>query len=166
MPLDKSGFTLPQLPYGEEALSPVVSAKTISFHYGKHHKAYVDKLNELIPGTPYAELSLEDIVKKSAKDDKAKAIFNNAGQVWNHNFYWQSMTPHGGQPSGAIRTPSRPTTGSTITAPKRPAVSTASISASGAANGTRRTWRVRCCAKGVLNSGRDPAASAPRVSPW
>src|SRR4051794_39633943 len=77
MALDKgkAGFTLPQLPYGEEALSPVISAKTISFHYGKHHKAYVDNLNNLVPNTPYAELSLEDVVKKAANDAKAKGIF-------------------------------------------------------------------------------------------
>ena len=70
MPLDKGkpGFTLPKLPYAEDALAPVISAKTISFHYGKHHKAYVDKLNELVAGTPYAAMSLDEIVKKSAKD--------------------------------------------------------------------------------------------------
>ena len=74
MPLDKGKppFTLPKLPYAEEALAPVISAKTISFHYGKHHKAYVDKLNELIEGTPYAALTLEEIVKKAAKDEKGK----------------------------------------------------------------------------------------------
>lgn len=73
-------------------------SSTISFHYGKHHKAYVDKLNELVPGTAYEDLSLEDVVKKSAKDEKGKAIFNNAGQIWNHNFYWNSaMTPKGGR---------------------------------------------------------------------
>src|SRR5512139_3694226 len=72
MPLDKgkNGFTLPKLPYAEDALAPVVSAKTISFHYGKHHKAYVDKPNELIEGTAYAGLTIEEIVKKSAKDEK------------------------------------------------------------------------------------------------
>ncbi len=91
MPLDKgkNGFTLPKLPYAEDALAPVISAKTISFHYGKHHKAYVDKLNELIEGTPYAEMSLEDIIKKSAKDEKAK-------KTWNHTFYWNSMRRKGG----------------------------------------------------------------------
>jgi len=104
MPLDKgkNGFALSPLPYAEEALAPVISAKTISFHYGKHHKAYVDKLNELIEGTAYAEMSLEDIVKKSAKDAKAKKIFNNAAQAWNHDFYWNSMTARGGMPSGKI----------------------------------------------------------------
>ena len=97
-------FTLPPLPYGEEALAPVISAKTISFHYGKHHKAYVDNLNNLVPNNAaYADLSLEDIVKKAAKDEKAKGIFNNAGQVWNHNFYWQSMAPGGHAPSGKIK---------------------------------------------------------------
>jgi Fe-Mn family superoxide dismutase len=105
MPLDKtkSPFTLPKLPYGEDALAPVISAKTISFHYGKHHKAYVDKLNELIEGTPYAGMSLEEIVKKSAKDEKAKKIFNNAAQAWNHDFYWHSMAPKGGAPAGKIK---------------------------------------------------------------
>lgn len=104
MPLDKpSTFTLPKLPYGEDALAPVVSAKTISFHYGKHHKAYVDKLNELAAGTPYAEMSLEDVIKKSAKDEKGKAIFNNAAQIWNHTFYWDSMTPKASAPAGKIR---------------------------------------------------------------
>jgi superoxide dismutase, Fe-Mn family len=105
MPLDegKAPFTLPKLPYAEDALAPVVSAKTISFHYGKHHKAYVDKLNELIEGTPYASLTLEEIIKKSAKDEKAKAIFNNAAQAWNHTFYWNSLKrAGGGRPTGQL----------------------------------------------------------------
>ena len=89
MPLDTKGkkFTLPKLPWPENALEPVISARTISFHYGKHHKAYVDKLNELIAGTAYESMTLEEIVQKSAKTEKDKAIFNNAGQAWNHNFY-------------------------------------------------------------------------------
>jgi len=105
MPLDKGKppFTLPKLPYAEDALAPVVSAKTISFHYGKHHKAYVDKLNELIEGTAYAGMTIEEIVKKSAKDEKGKAIFNNAAQAWNHDFYWHSMAPKGGAPAGKIK---------------------------------------------------------------
>ena len=104
MPLDTKGkkFTLPKLPWPENALEPVISARTISFHYGKHHKAYVDKLNELIAGTPYESMTLEEIVRKSAGNDKDKAIFNNAGQAWNHNFYWQCMAPKGGTPSGKI----------------------------------------------------------------
>ena len=94
MPLDKgkSAFTLPKLPYAEDALAPVISAKTISFHYGKHHKAYVDKLNELVEGTPYAEdVARGTSSRESAKDEKAKKIFNNAAQAWNHDFYWHSM---------------------------------------------------------------------------
>lgn len=96
-------FTLPKLPYAEDALAPVISAQTFSFHYGKHHKAYIDNLNNLIAGTPYADLSMEDIIKKSAKDDKAKGIFNNAAQSWNHEFYWNSMSPKGGAPDGKMK---------------------------------------------------------------
>ena len=105
MPLDKpkNAFTLPALPYADNALEPVISAKTISFHHGKHHKAYVDKLNELIAGTVYDGLALEEIVKKSVGNDKDKAIFNNADQAWNHEFYWQSMVPKGGEPTGKIK---------------------------------------------------------------
>jgi Fe-Mn family superoxide dismutase len=104
MPLDKpkAPFSLPKLPYEENALEPVVSAKTISFHYGKHHKAYVDNLNRMVVGTPYEQMDLEEIVKKSAGNDKDKGIFNNAGQIWNHNFYWESMAPKGGTPAGKI----------------------------------------------------------------
>jgi superoxide dismutase, Fe-Mn family len=105
MPLDKpkAHFAQIKLPYAENALEPVVSAKTISFHYGKHHKAYVDKLNELVAGTPYEQMSLEEIVRKSAGNEKDKAIFNNAGQAWNHDFYWQSMAPKSAEPSGKIK---------------------------------------------------------------
>jgi superoxide dismutase, Fe-Mn family len=103
MPLDTKGrFSLPRLPYAENALEPVISARTLSFHYGKHHKAYVDKLNELVAGTPYESMALEEIVQKAAKNAKDKAIFNNAGQAWNHDFYWASMAPKGGTPSGKI----------------------------------------------------------------
>jgi len=103
MPLDTKGrFTLPKLPWPENALEPVISARTVSFHYGKHHKAYVDKLNELVAGTPYESMTLEEIVQKSAKNGKDKAIFNNAAQAWNHDFYWESMMPKGGTPSGRI----------------------------------------------------------------
>jgi Fe-Mn family superoxide dismutase len=104
MPLDKpkAPFSLPKLPYEENALEPVVSAKTISFHYGKHHKAYVDNLNRMVVGTPYEQMDLEEIVKKSAGNDKDKGIFNNSGQIWNHNFYWESMAPKGGTPAGKI----------------------------------------------------------------
>ncbi len=80
-------FTLPQLPYAPDALEPVISANTISFHYGKHHQAYVNNLNNLIPGTKFEDSSLEEIIKKADGP-----IFNNAAQVWNHTFFWESMT--------------------------------------------------------------------------
>lgn len=105
MPLDraKPPFILPKLPYGEDALEPVISSKTISLHYGKHHAAYVTKLNELVEGTPYESMALEDVVIRAAKDLKSKAIFNNAGQTWNHNFYWLSMTAGRGEPTGSLK---------------------------------------------------------------
>jgi len=88
--------TLPPLPYADNALEPVISANTLSFHYGKHHKAYVDNLNKLIAGTELADMSLEEIIAATAgKADKA-GIFNNAAQVWNHTFYWNSLSPNGG----------------------------------------------------------------------
>ncbi|MGE5250908.1 MAG: superoxide dismutase [Bacteroidota bacterium] len=94
---------LPPLPYAENALEPVVTANTLSFHYGKHHKAYVDNLNKLIAGTEYAGLPLEKIITSTAgKSDKA-AIFNNAAQTWNHTFYWNSLKPNGGgEPPAAL----------------------------------------------------------------
>lgn len=94
---------LPPLPYPETALEPFISAKTIGFHYGKHHKGYVEKLNGHIGGTPYAKMSLTDIVLKSAENPAEIAIFNNAAQVFNHAFYWNSMKPDGGGlPEGKI----------------------------------------------------------------
>ncbi|MDO9066652.1 MAG: superoxide dismutase [Candidatus Omnitrophota bacterium] len=92
-----------ELPYAEDVLSPHISAKTLDFHYGKHHRAYVEKLNGLIEGTELAKETLGNIIKKTAKDTSKSAIFNNAAQVWNHAFYWQSMKPGGGGPPvGAI----------------------------------------------------------------
>jgi Fe-Mn family superoxide dismutase len=85
--------SLPELPFAKNALEPEISAETIDYHYGKHHAAYVEKLNGLIPGTRYQDLPLEEIVKHSDG-----AVFNNAGQVWNHNFYWQCLVP-GGPPA-------------------------------------------------------------------
>jgi len=94
---------LEALPYAEDALAPAVSAKTISFHYGKHHAGYVKTLNGLIAGTPYEGLSLEEIVRTAAARGDA-AIFNNAAQTWNHTFYWNSLAPagKGGAPSAAL----------------------------------------------------------------
>lgn len=84
---------LPPLPFAEDALEPVVSARTLSFHHGKHHKGYVEKLNQLIENTPFAAMSLEEIIAESRGRADTKKIFNNAAQVWNHNFYWRSLTP-------------------------------------------------------------------------
>ena len=97
-----SSLVLPPLPYADDALSPTISANTISFHYGKHHKAYVDNGNKLIAGTEFEGKSMLDIVKATYKTDKV-GIFNNVAQVWNHDFYWQSMRAGGGgAPSGRI----------------------------------------------------------------
>jgi len=98
----KPSFTLPKLPYEESALEPVISSRTLSFHYGKHHAGYVAKLNELVEGTPFAGRPLDEVVRRSAKDPKAKLIFNNAAQAWNHAFYWLSMRPMGGGIPGGL----------------------------------------------------------------
>lgn len=87
---------LPPLPYAENALEPVISARTISFHYGKHHKGYVDKLNELIAGTKFADMTLEQLIIATNDKPKVTPIFNNAAQTWNHTFYWNSLHPKGG----------------------------------------------------------------------
>jgi Fe-Mn family superoxide dismutase len=96
-------FTLPPLPYADNALEPVISARTLSFHYGKHHKAYVDALNKLVKGTDYESAPLERIVTETAgRADKAP-LFNNAAQIWNHTFYWNSLRGGGGgKPTGNI----------------------------------------------------------------
>jgi len=99
-----SPLVLPPLPYAENALEPIITAKTMSFHYGKHHKAYVDNLNKLIAGTEYAALSLEKIITSTAGKPEKAAIFNNAAQNWNHTFYWKSMSPKGGgEPPAALK---------------------------------------------------------------
>lgn len=95
-------FTLPPLPYDKTALEPFISAQTLEFHHGKHHNAYVTKLNELIAGTELEKADLETVILKSWKEKKT-AIFNNAAQVWNHTFYWHCMKPQGGgKPSGVL----------------------------------------------------------------
>ena len=89
---------LPPLPYARNALAPHISAETLDFHYGKHHQAYVDNLNKMIPGTEFADATLEAIVKKAQG-----GMFNNAAQVWNHTFYWNSLSPNGGgEPKGKL----------------------------------------------------------------
>jgi Fe-Mn family superoxide dismutase len=90
--------TLPALPYAMDALAPNISKETLEFHYGKHHQAYVTNLNNLIKGTEFENMGLEDIVKKSSG-----GVFNNAAQIWNHTFYWNSLSPKGGgEPAGAL----------------------------------------------------------------
>ena len=89
---------LPDLPYPDTALEPVISAKTLSFHHGKHHRAYVDNLHKLVAGTDLAGLELEAVVRKAAGAADRQAIFNNAAQTWNHTFYWKSLKPGGGGP--------------------------------------------------------------------
>ncbi|MBL8438299.1 MAG: superoxide dismutase [Fe] [Zoogloeaceae bacterium] len=91
--------TLPALPYAKDALAPHISAETLEFHHGKHHQAYVTNLNNLIKGTEYEALDLEAIVKKAP----AGGVYNNAAQIWNHTFFWNSMKPNGGgEPSGPL----------------------------------------------------------------
>lgn len=96
-------ISLPDLPYAKDALAPHISAQTIDFHYGKHHAGYVTKLNGMIEGTDLASASLEDIVQASGGDSAKSGLFNNAAQIWNHTFYWNSMRPNGGgTPTGEL----------------------------------------------------------------
>jgi len=96
-------ITLPELPYAKDALTPVISANTLEFHYGKHHRAYVENLGKLIAGTDLADEDLKTIIKKAAGDPAKAGIFNNAAQVWNHSFYWKCLkSGGGGAPTGAI----------------------------------------------------------------
>ncbi len=98
-------FTLPPLPYAEDALAPHISAETMHFHYNKHHAGYVTKLNALVADTPMADMTLEEIVMETqaSKAAESKKIFNNAAQCWNHEFFWNSMTPvGGGDPKGDV----------------------------------------------------------------
>ena len=96
-------FSLPPLPYADTALEPLISANTLSFHYGKHHKAYVDNLNKLVEGKDLASMTLEQIINLSAGKADMAGVFNNAAQIWNHTFYWNSMKPNGGgKPTGAL----------------------------------------------------------------
>ncbi|MGC1818911.1 MAG: superoxide dismutase [Casimicrobiaceae bacterium] len=96
-------FTLPPLPYADNALDPVITPNTLSFHYGKHHKTYVDNLNNLVKGTDYESATLEKVIAETAgKPDKA-GLFNNSAQIWNHTFYWKSLKGGGGgKPAGRI----------------------------------------------------------------
>ena len=88
-----------ELPYNLDALEPYISRQTVGFHYLKHHKGYVEKLNKLISGTQFETMTLEEIVIAAHKKNEYLDIYNNAAQVWNHNFYWQSLNPNGGEPN-------------------------------------------------------------------
>ncbi len=110
-------FNLAPLPFGDAALEPTISSRTISFHYYKHHQAYVDTLNTLVEKTKFADMKLEKIIQATAKsvDEKEKKIFNNAGQVWNHDFYWRSLSPAKTAPSGELASAIARDFGSTAT---------------------------------------------------
>jgi Fe-Mn family superoxide dismutase len=98
-----SPFGIPRLPYAEDALAPVISAKTVGFHYGKHHLGYLYILNDLVQNTPYEKMSLEEIIKATAGVSGKTPVFNAAAQVWNHTFYWHGMKAGGGgRPGGEI----------------------------------------------------------------
>ena len=98
-------FTLPNLPYAKDALEPHISRKTFEFHHGKHHQTYVTNLNKLLEGTDLEGRSLEEIILASKGETSMVGIFNNAAQVWNHTFYWNSMKPNGGgKPTGDLAT--------------------------------------------------------------
>jgi len=102
--LAASPLSLPPLPYAENALEPVISAKTLAFHHGRHHRGYVENLNKLIGGTELADLPLERIVIETAGKADRAGIFNNAAQAWNHDFYWHCLKPKGGgEPPAALR---------------------------------------------------------------
>ena len=97
-------FDLPPLPYQLNALEPYISESTMEYHYGKHHKAYVDNLNKLIKGTKFENMTLEDIIVESAKNPEYSGVFNNAAQTWNHTFFWNTMQPNGGkEPTGELK---------------------------------------------------------------
>ena len=91
-------FQLPKLPYGLNALAPMISEETMKYHYGKHHQTYLNNLNQMIVGKPYEHMMLEDIVMMSAGFDQP--VFNNAAQAWNHTFFWMCMSPNGGRMPG------------------------------------------------------------------
>ena len=93
---EATGIAMPELPYAPNSLEPVITANTISYHYGKHHTAYVNNTNKLIAGTIFSGMPLEEIIKATSGKSDYVSIFNNAAQAWNHNFYWHSLKPKGG----------------------------------------------------------------------
>lgn len=146
--------TLPALPFAENALEPVISANTISFHHGKHHKAYVDNLNKLISGTSFDTLPLEEIIAQTGGQADKAAIFNNAAQVWNHTFYWNSLSPKGGgEPPAGLKEKMRAAFGSVETCKKELAAAAVTQFGSGWA------WLVE--ENGVLKVLKTPNAELP-----
>ncbi len=145
---------LPELPYAKDALAPHISAETLEFHYGKHHQAYVTNLNNLIKGTEYESLDLEAIIKKAP----AGGVFNNSAQVWNHTFFWNSMSPNGGgEPSGALADAIKAKWGSYEDFKK-------AFTASATGNfGSGWTWLVKNASGGVEIVNTDDADSALKV---
>ena len=103
-PLDATSntFELPSLPFMDDALAPTISARTLSFHHGKHHKAYVEKANKLVKGTALEGKTPEEIIRATAKDPEKKELFNNAAQAWNHTFYWQCLSPKATKPDATL----------------------------------------------------------------
>ncbi len=101
-PVTQSPQAQPALPYAQDALAPAISARTVDFHYNKHHKGYFTNLAKLVAGTAWAQSPLEDIILATANKPESRAIFNNAAQAYNHNLYWQSLTPKGSAPSDAL----------------------------------------------------------------
>jgi Fe-Mn family superoxide dismutase len=100
----RAPYALPPLPYSDNALAPVISSTTVGFHYGRHHKFYVDNLNRLVENDALGDLSLDDLIKSVATNPNRAGHFNSAGQIWNHNFYWSCLKPGGGgPPTGALK---------------------------------------------------------------
>ena len=126
---------LPALPYEKNALEPVISQETLEFHYGKHHNTYVTNLNNLVPGTEFESMSLEDIIMKSSG-----GVFNNAAQVWNHTFYWNCLSPNGGGAAERRHWPTRSTARSApSTSSRKPSASPRPPTSAPAGPGWSRT---------------------------
>jgi Fe-Mn family superoxide dismutase len=144
---------LPALPWAETALQPHVSARTLGFHHGKHHRAYVDATVKLIQATPFARLSLEEIVRRTAGKPEHAAIFNNAAQVWNHTFYWTSLKPKAAAPTGPLLDRLKRDLGGVA------GVKTALVQAGLAQFGSGWAWLV--VERGKLKVTRTPNAETP-----
>ena len=161
-------LNLPPLPYAENALEPVISAKTLSFHHGKHHKTYVETANKLIVGTELADLPLEEIVNATAGKSDRINIFNNAAQAWNHDFYWQCLKPKGGgEPPAALKHKMEESFGSVEACKKELASSAVAQFGSGWAwlvlEGPRLKVVKTADADTPITTGRETAADHRRV---